>query len=247
MIARTSIQSLDIIEAIPEENSNFNQKPLHAHPEELVDCSDEELCRNAQRECVASREVLWHRYSDFIRRIVWTENYHQHLPQHELADALQELYFAFDRAVQRYDPENNCTGKSASFKTFLRLVVARKFSNHCALWRIYHKRIFSDYNREVSHSFSNEDEERRHFWFDHTDGNGYSPVNWQGLLMSTISSDSLADALRRLKPKERHLLEVWLQCDRDKEVARVLGISPAAAKLRRERLFSRIRQSAIRK
>jgi FixJ family two-component response regulator len=45
-----------------------------------------------------------------------------------------------------------------------------------------------------------------------------------------------------LKTKERNLLEIWLQLGRDKEVARVLGISPAAAKLRRERLFRRIRK-----
>ncbi|MCI0560259.1 MAG: hypothetical protein MN733_17370, partial [Nitrososphaera sp.] len=78
-----------------------------------------------------------------------------------------------------------------------------------------------------------------------TDGNGYSPMSWQGFLTSNISSNSLAGALQRLKPKERHLLEVWLECGRDKDVAQVLGISPTAAKLRRERLFRRIRRSVI--
>jgi len=214
---------------------------------ELVQLSDEELCRNAQRGCAASRDLLWKRHVIFIRIVVYNQNKHQHLPPHEICDALQELYFAFHVTVQRYDPENHCHGKPASFKTFLKIVVTHEFSKYCTLWRIYHKHIALDFDDEALHRSTGEAEEAGRFSFYQTNEDGHSSLDWQEMPLSELFSDSLADALNQLKPKEKHLLEVWLQCGRDKEVAKILGISPAAAKLRRERLFRRIKQSTAQK
>lgn len=233
MIARTLIQSPNFLEVIPKENLGLNKKPPDTHPQKLIARSDDELCRNAQQGCAVSREMLWDRYRDYILRMVHKENKRQYLPRHETADALQELYFAFHRTVQRYDPKSHCKGKLASFKTFLRIVIAHRFSNYCTLWRIYHRRIALDFDDETSRSFTVGTMHEK----------GYSAAECEGLLPSEPSSDRLVDALRRLKPKERDLLEIWLQFGRDKEVAQILGISPAAAKLRRERLFRRIKKS----
>ena len=74
------------------------------------------------------------------------------------------------------------------------------------------------------------------------EGNGGTSFDCQDRLLVEPSSDRLDGIFKQLKPKEKHLLEVWLYYGRDKEVAQVLGISPVAAKLRRERLFYRIRQ-----
>jgi hypothetical protein len=82
---------------------------------------------------------------------------------------------------------------------------------------------------------------------DTLDRNGCSSGHEEGIFLYKLFPDNLAGALGKLKPKEKHLLEIWLQYGRDKQVAQVLGISPAAAKLRRERLFYRIRQSINKK
>jgi DNA-directed RNA polymerase specialized sigma24 family protein len=203
---------------------------------EFVQLSDEELCKNARRGCTASKDLLWQRYGGYIQKIVQLENRRHHLPQHEMFDALQDLYFAFHTSILRYNPQNYRRGKPASFKTFLHLVIAHRFSNYCALWRIYHKRLKLKDNNTVCEVLVNTPET-----------NGCSSWHEEGIFLYELFPDRLAGALEKLKPKEKHLLEVWLQYGRDKQVAQVLGISPAAAKLRRERLFHRIRQSMIQK
>jgi len=199
---------------------------------ELVQLSDEELCKNAQRGCMASKNLLWQRYGSYIQKIAQTENRRHHLPQHEMVDVLQELYFAFHTSILRYDPENHRPGKPASFKTFLHVVIAHQFSNYCTLWRIYHKRLRLEGNDTACEVLVNT-----------LEANACSSGQEEGIFSNELFPDDLAGALSKLKPKEKHLLEVWLQYGRDKQVAQVLGISPAAAKLRRERLFHRIRQS----
>jgi DNA-directed RNA polymerase specialized sigma subunit len=208
----------------------------------LVQLSNEDLCKNAQQGCRASSDLLWHRLIDFIQLIVYRENKRQHLPQNEIADALQELYFAFHTTVQRYDPANHCDRKPASFKTFLGIVVAHEFAKYCTLWRIYHKRVAVHLDGLRSQCPNLSADESLEFSDGGKNGNDSLTLNREGILFSEISSDRLADTLCHLKLKEKKLLEIWLQYDRDKEVAQVLGISPAAAKLRRERLFSRIKQ-----
>jgi DNA-directed RNA polymerase specialized sigma subunit len=213
----------------------------------LRELSDEDLCKNAQSGCVASKDLLWHRHIDFIESIVYRENKHQHLPQHEIADALQELYFAFHTTLQRYDPANHCHGKPASFKTFLRVIIAHEFSKYCTLHRIYHKHIVVHFDERAVHFFRLEAKEAWHYSDEDKNGNGDLKIDREGILFSEISSDCLADTLCRLKSKEKKLIEIWLHYGRDKTVAKILGISPNAAKLRRERLFCRIRQNVIRK
>lgn len=88
-------------------------------------------------------------------------------------------------------------------------------------------------------------EEAEHSSFYRTDENGQSSFDWQAMLLGEPFSDHLAGILKQLKPREKHLLEVWLQYGRDKDVAQILGISPVAAKLRRERIFVRIRQRLV--
>lgn len=225
-----------------EESSSPNQCLPNILPPKLVELSDEELCQNAQRGCAASRDLLWKRNAAFIRNVVYKQNKRQHLPPYEIPDALQELYFAFHVSVQRYDPENHCHGKPASFKTFLKIVVTHAFSTYCTLRRIYHKHIAMNFGDEtLSHSIAGIKEADPSSFYQ-MDGNGQTSFDWQVMLLGEPSSDRLASILKQLKPKEKHLLEVWLQYGRDKEVAQVLRISPVAAKLRRERLFCRIRQ-----
>lgn len=55
------------------------------------------------------------------------------------------------------------------------------------------------------------------------------------------------DILSHLKPKEKQFLLVWLECGTDKATGEVLGISPTAAKLRRRRLFAKLRRLATKK
>ncbi len=241
MFAPTITPSSNFLAGIPQEISERQPKPPDAYLIKLVECSDEDLCRNAQRGCLASRDLLWLRYREFVRTVLYKQNQRHHLPPQEIADALQELYFAFHATVRRYDPASHCHDKPASFKTFLRIVITHQFSNYCTQWRIYHKHMVLDFEGEVSESFIVETEPAWRFSHDHTGGNDHSSFNWQGFLLNELSSDRLASVLDKLKPEEKYLLEAWLQYGRDKEVAKVLGISPVAAKLRRERLFRRIR------
>ena len=72
--------------------------------EKFVQLSDEELCKKVQQGGAASRGRLWRRYQDFVRRVVYKRSQQHHLPPHEMADALQESYFAFHEAVRQYNP-----------------------------------------------------------------------------------------------------------------------------------------------
>jgi RNA polymerase sigma factor (sigma-70 family) len=240
MIAPAITPSPDFVAEISQEISERQIRRPEAYSIKLVDCSDEDLCRNAQRGCSASRDLLWRRYRDFVQKILHKQNQRHHLPSQEIADAMQELYFAFHATVQRYQPD--CSHRpSASFKTFLGLIVGHLFSNYCAQWRRYRRRVVFRCDDETSGDF-------------HSARNGrpclltfeekhISPsTNGTGLWWDNFSGQ-LAEVLCRLKPKEKQLLEAWLHYGRDKEVAQVLGISPAAAKLRRERLFRRIRKN----
>jgi DNA-directed RNA polymerase specialized sigma24 family protein len=200
----------------------------------LSGLSDEDLCRRAQHGCNISKEFLWDRCQGYIQKLVKNENRRRHLAWYEMDDVLQELYFAFHKAVQRYDPEGHCEGKPATFKTFLRVVVIRSFSNYCSLSRIYHKHVVLDFDVNLCWSCLAEGK--------HTDNRESSLADWLELLLNEFSSRGLVAAVRKLKGKEKCFLALWLQCDLDNQVARVLGISPAAAKLRRERIFHHIRQ-----
>lgn len=242
MLPQTAIQAPTHLGAIKEEKSRFIKHPLDVHAKKLTELSDEVLCRHAQQGCTTSRDLLWQRYHGFIQRVANKKNQRWYLPPGEINDALQELYFAFHETVQRFDPENHSNGKPASFKTFLGLVVACSFSKYCARWRRYHQRVIRNLDDETSGRFAVEAEENWHSSPYPTDGSGCSSKDWKWILLSELSSDGLADALRRLKSQEVCLLELWLQYGCDKEVAQALGISPSAAKLRRERLFHRIRE-----
>lgn len=205
--------------------------------------SDEDLCQNVQRGCIVSKNLLWRRYADFIKIAMLRENKRQHLPSHELNDAVQNLYFAFHIAVQRYNSEHHCHGKPASFKTFLNIVVAHEFAKYCACRRNYQKHVITSGDGQAWQYFLVEAEETWRFSFEQAERDDSSSPQWADLLLNGFSSDRLVAALRRLKSKDRILLETWLHYGRDKGVAAELGISPAAAKLRRERLFQRIRKN----
>lgn len=204
---------------------------------------DEDLCKNVQKGCITSKNLLWRRYADFIKIAMLRENKRQHLPQRELNDAVQNLYFAFHIAVQRYNSEHHCHGKPASFKTFLNIVVTHEFAKYCAGRRIYQKYVLTNCDDQVWRNFIGETEETWPFAFDQAVIDDGSSMHWKNLLLNEFSSDGLAETLRQLKPKDRLLLQTWLHYGRDKEVAAKLGISPVAAKLRRERLFQRIRKT----
>ncbi|MGH7594846.1 MAG: RNA polymerase sigma factor [bacterium] len=240
MIAPTITPSPNFLLGIPQEISEQQSMPPGIYAIKLVDCSDEVLCRNAQRGCLASRDLLWHRYYDFVQKILHKQNQRHHLPSHEIADALQELYFAFHTTVQRYQPDYS-RRPSASFKTFLGLIVGHLFSNYCAQWRRYHRRVVFRCEDETSGDFHST-RNGRPCLLTCEEKNGGPSINGTSLWWDNFSG-RLAEVLCRLKPKEKQLLEAWLNCGRDKEVAQVLEISPAAAKLRRERLFRRIRKN----
>jgi DNA-directed RNA polymerase specialized sigma subunit len=202
---------------------------------------DEDLCRNAQDGCHISRDLLWEKYCHYVKKVALNENQRQHLPRYEMDDVLQELYFAFYKAVQRYDPVSHCNGKPATFKTFLRLVVIHKFSNYCALSRNYRKHAVLNFDADLSLQTN-----REYFSTPNcVDNNERSALHWLELLLKEFSCRSVVAQLQKLKPKEKGLLALWLQCDFDKEVAKILEISSAAAKLRRERLIVRIRKNVI--
>jgi RNA polymerase sigma factor (sigma-70 family) len=240
MFAPTITPSSNFLTGIPQEISERQPRPPNAPPVELVECSDEDLCRNAQRGCLASRDLLWRRYRDFVQKVLHKQNRRHHLPSHEITDALQELYFAFHTTVQRYQPD--CSGRpSASFKTFLGLIVEHLFSNYCAQWRRYHRRVVLCGDDETSGDFHSA-RNGRPCLLTFEEKNAGPSVNGTSLWWDNFSG-RLAEVLCRLKPKEKQLLEAWLNYGRDKEVAQALGISNAAAKLRRERLFRRIRKN----
>lgn len=220
-----------------------NKHVLNIQHQKPVKLSDEELCRNVQQGCTISENLLWKKYFNFIRNIVHQKNRRCHLPSNEIIDALQELYFAFRIAVRRYDPQNHRGEKPASFKTFLKIVITHAFSTYCNLWRRYHKHIMLNFDDEAPPCSIVGVEEVDQFLFYQNDGTSQISLDWQVMLLGAPFSDRLASILRQLKPKEKHLLEVWLQYGRDKDVAQSLGISPVAAKLRRERIFFRIRRN----
>jgi DNA-directed RNA polymerase specialized sigma24 family protein len=211
----------------------------------LSEFSDEDLCWSAQAGCNVSMDFLWDKYQSYIQKIAFIENHHQHLPQCEMPDALQELYFAFHDSVQSFDPEGHCKGTPASFKTFLRLVVVRKFSNCCASWRRYHKHVLLEFDSNLLRPYITQVWDEYVPAPNYTQRKKYTLADWMDSLLNEFSSNNLIAVLRTLKLKERCFLALWLQCDLDKEAAELLGISTAAAKLRRERLFRRIRQKAI--
>ncbi len=207
--------------------------------------SNEELCQNARRGCALSKNLLWQRCQELIRRVAYKKIFRHGLPAHEMADALQELYFAFHEALLQYDPQRHSTSKPASFKTFLGAVVGHSFANYCSRWRKYHRRMSFNLDNKSSHGFTVEAEKSWHDTLYPGDRNGCCHEALEMILLNEISSDRLAAALHALKPKARAFLDLWLRCGRDKEVAETLGISPAAAKLRRERLFRRIRKMIL--
>lgn len=209
---------------------------------DLVHLSDDELCQRSRKGCVSSRNLLWHRYQDFVLRIICRRTHQYRLPSHEIADARQELYFAFHQAVQRYDPQAYSRGKPASFKTFLGVIVVRLLLNYCRRWRRYNKRIILNLTNELSASFVVDNAAASADAFLPKVMSDIPNSDLRTVIITEFSSDHLATVLSRLKLKETHLLETWLQHGRDKEVAKVLGISTVAAKLRRERLFQRIKQ-----
>jgi len=217
--------------------------PAERSADVLSALSDEDLCRNAQKGCSTSREFLWFRYHTFIQWTVRIENKHQHLPHCEMDDVLQELYFAFHKAVDRYNPDDY--ERPSSFKTFLAVVVKHKFSNCCALSRIYHKHVLLNFDVNVLQSHNKLPLESLRLCT--SNANESLPLDWQKRLLNEFSSSSLIGAVKKLKPKEKQLLAIWLNCDIDKDVAQQLGISPTAAKLRRERLFGRIRHNVFQK
>jgi DNA-directed RNA polymerase specialized sigma24 family protein len=151
-------------------------------------------------------------------------------------------------ALDKLSDEELCSkaqqGCASSRKTFLGVIVARAFSKYCRQWRRYHNRVVLDPDGEATQSITVEADELWRTALYPRDRNGCSSEGWKGLLFAGLSSDRLAEVLRKLKPQESHLLEIWLHFGRDKKVAEVLGISVSAAKLRRERLFRRIKQSA---
>lgn len=218
-------------------NECLSKHLSHVDLGELVKRSDEELCDQAKQGCAVSRNLLWKRYQNFVQRIVYNANHHQHLPQHEMVDALSELYLAFHETVQRYDPESHSIGKSASFKTFLVMVTKRSFSNYCRKWRRYRQRVTHDLDNKAAQEFITT-EDVFHFALAADGGDSLSLQ----MLLSELSSDNTSHDLSWLKPKEINLIIIWLQYGRDKEVAQALGISTTAAKLRRERLFRRLKQ-----
>ncbi len=218
-------------------STGAERRPAQVSQDEL---SDETLCQNVHRGCTSSKHLLWRRYADFINIAMRRENKRQHLPAYELADALQNLYFAFHLAVQRFDPVHRSRGKAATFKTFLNIVIAHEFAKYCERRRNYQKHVVTV---QTWQNFLAEAEETWRFSFEQVDSDECAPLQWTDLLLNEFSSERLVAALRRLKSKDRILLEAWLYYGRDKEVAAELGISPTAAKLRRERLFQRIRKN----
>ncbi|MCI0560262.1 MAG: sigma-70 family RNA polymerase sigma factor [Nitrososphaera sp.] len=244
MIAPTITPSPNFLSGTPQEILELQPSPSDAYSIKLVDCSDEDLCRNAQRGCLASRDLLWRRYRNFIQKVLHKQNQHHHLPSHEIADVVQELYFAFHTAVERYNPA--CPRRqAASFKTFLGLIVEHLFSNYCAQWRRYRRRVVLCCDNETSGDFHSA-RNGRPCLLTSEEKNAGPSANETSLWWDNFS-DRLAEVLCRLKPKEKQLLEAWLNYGRDKEVAQALGISPAAAKLRRERLIRRIRKNVTAK
>jgi len=205
--------------------------------------SDQELCQKTRAGCARARNLLWQRHQDFVQRVIGKRNQQKHLPWDEMTDALQEAYFAFHEAVQRFDPSGHSNGKPASFKTFLGVIVARHFSNYCRHWQRYHKRMACPHPNDFAPALSISPEEAWPFWLEFAEGNNSASKNGETNLLRHFSSNRLTEALDRLKPKEMRLLEIWLQYGRDKEVARALAISTTAAKLRRERLFHRLKQN----
>ena len=247
MLTETIIQLPEFFEIPPPQNSVLNKKPPAAHPNEFVILSDETLCRHAQQGCAISRDLLWRRHCDFIRSILYRENARQQLPVHEIADALQESYFAFHLTMQQYNPLNQGHGKPASFKTFLALIVMQRFSNYCKQWRRYRHHNVGQNNNDSKDAVESEAEQARSFALYLEEENNGAATDEKAVLERKLIPEELAAAFCQLKPKEKHLLEVWLQHGRDKAVAEVMGISPAAAKLRRERLFRRIRENVATK
>jgi len=76
---QTLIASSNVLERDHTENFGLTTTPPNTDADELSDRSDEELCRNARHGCVASRELLWRRYRDFIQTVLHRENKHQYL------------------------------------------------------------------------------------------------------------------------------------------------------------------------
>lgn len=210
--------------------------------QKLVGLSDEELCRHAQKGCTKSHDLLWQRYHDFVKQVIRRESFKRQLPPAETADALQELYFAFREAIRHYAPENYYPERPASFKTLLNLILVRRFSNYCTCWRNYRKRIALGVREEsLQYVVANTETPP----YNNINGNEYSLMNLQKILHGELCSEGLVEAMLQLKPKEKFLLELWLEHGRDKKVAEVLGISVAAAKLRRTRLFRRLKKYSL--
>ena len=220
--------------------------PQEVATEETLYLSDGELCQKAQKGCTFSKNLLWARYQNFIRRVVYRRNHHYHLPENEMGDVLQEAYFAFHETVQRFDPEGHSRGKPASFKTFLGVVVVRQFMNYHRHWRCYRKHIAANLAVELLPCLAIGAEEDPAFPLGALHGCPELASRWKTMLLTEFSCDRLAEVLGGLKQKEICLIETWLHCGRDKEVARILDISAPAAKLRRERLFRRIKQLMVR-
>jgi DNA-directed RNA polymerase specialized sigma24 family protein len=159
-----------------------------------------------------------------------------------MADALQEMYFAFHKALQRYSLERCGKEKPVSFKTFLYKIVSDEFSNYCRRWKRYYRRMTLSLDDENAQKLTDSIGTDSYFTFQLTDGGRGSLVDQVEGVLSELAANRLTKVWQKLKAKEIRLLSIWLQYGNDKDLAYILGISPTAAKLRRERLLQRIKK-----
>lgn len=214
-------------------------RPKHDHGFESIHPDDELLCAWARQGCRRSRHLLWERHRRNVACVVHVTNRRHFLPAWEMEDAMQQAYLAFHHAVDRYDPMRSSGAGRASFRTFLGIVVANEFSKYCARQRT-RRRHETAVDGDLDTMVTGADAAARRLSGMRPGSIPSDDLDWHSFLTFSIASEPLATALSTLNRRERELIELWLTWGRDRDVGRLLAISPTAARLRRERLFRRI-------
>lgn len=177
------------------------------------------------------------------------------LKRHDVEDAEQEALLAVLRGAHRYERVSQAVpdlsagalprcGES-TFRTFAATIVRNRVLNHArGIWR----RSRRAGRRPESLGTA----ERRGFFATPPlspalpGQGGATPVppdRGDGAdTLEAVVDERLQPVVLSLRARERRLLSAWLRSNSDAEAASLLGLTPTAAKLRRLRLFAKLRR-----
>ena len=219
---------------------------MNNHQYDFTRNTDEELCTLAQRGSVSARNTLWERCREHIDHTFNFALRNTRLGADDRMDLQEELFFSFQKSVEKYDLQHRSNDGQACFKTFLTIVIKSHVLDFLKKYNVRQRAISFDFaEAEENDSLPSElfiDEEATNS-STRFDGGRETEIDWKSFLLFDMTSEKLAACLSKLKKAEQCLIAAWLHGGSDRNAAKELRISEKALKQRRERLFRRIAEN----